>query len=286
MTDGRSGEISVIDVAISCASQTRQGIGPMRFSRRRYGLVLNTLEDKALVIDASNDQLLHEIEVSPEPYQLIFSRAYAYIRGLASPKVSIISLSSLGRGKRPAVHEFDAGQPRHGWCLAAGRRHGAGREDSSVFVVNPVDSTTYFHMEGMNAPMSGALNRGHTSGQHWWWITRSAQSSQGIRLAGDPAWGRVRCGVHLNQPQLTHCFSTTVKANPALSKVRSRPRWIFCGACRAGRRPAGERAFRILRGDGEPWAGIGDVQLRCFLAPHHGCEPGHRGGGAMRCCWS
>lgn len=30
-----------------------------------------------------------------------------------------------------------------------------------MFVVNPVDNTTYFYAEGMNAPMSGYNNRGH-----------------------------------------------------------------------------------------------------------------------------
>lgn len=277
VTDGRSGEISVIDARnhqLRSRIQTRQGIGPMRFSADgRYGLVLNTLEDKALVIDASNDQLLHEIEVSPEPYQLIFSRAYAYIRGLASPKVSIISLSSLGQGKQPAVHEFDAGPaaPKLAGALPLADSMVRVREDSSVFVVNPVDNTTYFHMEGMNAPMSGYLNRGHTS-RAALVVDRSLREVEPGVFASRvtlPAAGEFDVAFMLNQPRLTHCFSTTVKANPALSKVRNQAQVDFLPepAELVAGQPVSVR-FRILRGvDGEPWAGIRDVQLRYFLAP-------------------
>ena len=80
------------------------------------GIVLNTLENQALVIDASTDKLIHRIPVAAEPYQLTFTKGYAYVRGLASPRVSMINLGSLGQGRSPIVQGFDAGPaaPRRG----------------------------------------------------------------------------------------------------------------------------------------------------------------------------
>ena len=101
--------------------------------------------------------------MAAEPYQLTFTKAYAYVRGLASPKVTMINLSSLGEGRSPIVQGFEAGPaaPRQAGDLPLAQGLSVSRDDNSVFVVNPVDNTTYFYAEGMNAPMSGYNNRGH-----------------------------------------------------------------------------------------------------------------------------
>src|SRR5690606_7758609 len=104
-------------------------------------------------------------EVSPEPYQVVFTRAFAYVRGLASSRVTMINLSSLGRGKQPIVQSFEAGPqpPKLAANLPLADSVAPAREDAAVFVVNPVDNSAYFYMEGMNAPSSNYLNRGHAS---------------------------------------------------------------------------------------------------------------------------
>ena len=167
MADGKEGTVRVIDARSHQLRNTvkaEQGLGPMRFSEDgRYGIVLNTLENQALVIDASNDQLIHRLPVAAEPYQLTFTKGYAYVRGLASPKVSMINLASLGAGREPIIQGFEAGPaaPRQAGDLPLAQGLTVARDDNSVFVVNPVDNTTYFYAEGMNAPMSGYNNRGH-----------------------------------------------------------------------------------------------------------------------------
>lgn len=277
VTDGRSGEISVVDARSHQRRnqiQTRQGIGPMRFTADgRYGLILNTPEDQLLVLDAGNDQLVHEIEVSPQPYQLTFSRTYAYVRGLASPRVSMVSLPSLGQGRQPVVHEFEAGPaaPKLAGALPLADSMTRVREDASVFVVNPVDNTTYFYMEGMNAPMSGYLNRGHSS-RAALVVDRSLREvepgvfSSRVTL---PAAGQFDVAFMLNQPELTHCFSATVQLNPELVSLRQQPQVEFLPEAQPV--IAGQTAvvrFRLRRGgDGKPWSGVRDVQLRYFLAP-------------------
>jgi YVTN family beta-propeller protein len=166
VADGKDGTVTVIDAsthAIRRVIKLQQGLGPMGFSADgRFGVVLNTVENRASVIDAATNSAIHDLDVSAEPYQVVFTQAYAYIRGLASPKVTMINLSSLGEGRQPISQGFEAGPqaPRLAGDLPLASSLAVSRDDNAVFVVNPVDNTTYFYAEGMNAPMSGYPNRG------------------------------------------------------------------------------------------------------------------------------
>lgn len=275
VADGRDGGISVIDVAnhrLRSRIQAKQGLGPMSFSRDgRFGIVLNTLENRAVIIDASTDKAIHELEVSAEPYQLTFTKAYAYIRGLASPKVTMINLATLGEGRQPITQGFDAGPaaPRQAGDLPLARSLSVARDENSVFVVNPVDNTTYFYAEGMNAPMSGYLNRGHNA-RAALVIDRSLREvapgvySSTVKL---PAAGKFDVAFLLNQPQIIHCFSTEVQASangprqhiPRVEFLLERPQVVQGNPFVA--------RFRIVEGDGTPRNGIKDLTLRYFLAP-------------------
>ncbi|MBH3429873.1 cytochrome D1 domain-containing protein [Pseudomonas alkylphenolica] len=275
VADGREGSISVIDARsheLRHKIQGQQGLGPMRFSSDgRFGIVLNTLESQALVIDASTDQLIHSLPVAAEPYQLTFTKAYAYVRGLASPKVTMINLSSLGEGHQPIVQGFEAGPaaPRQAGDLPLAQGLTVARDDNSVFVVNPVDNTTYFYAEGMNAPMSGYANRGHNA-RAALVIDRSLREvspgvySSTIKL---PAAGTFDVAFLLNQPQIIHCFSTEVAASPTAKHRQTPqvefmldPKMVLEGSTYTAR-------FRIVEGNGSPRNGIKDLNVRYFLAP-------------------
>lgn len=275
VVDGQEGTVRVIDARSHSLRHTvkaEQGLGPMRFSHDgRYGVVLNTLENQALVIDASTDQLIHRIPVAAEPYQLTFTKAYAYVRGLASPKVSMINLASLGQGRTPIVQGFEAGPaaPRQAGDLPLAQGVSISRDDNSVFVVNPVDNTTYFYAEGMNAPMSGYNNRGHQA-RAALVIDRSLREvapgvyGSTVKL---PAAGTFDVAFLLNQPQIIHCFSTEVAALPQ-SSLRKRAHAEFIGTARPLRQHAPYMAqVRILGEDGKPRQGLEDLTLRYFLAP-------------------
>lgn len=275
VADGREGSISVIDAQshrLRHKVQAEQGLGPMRFSGDgRYGIVLNTVESQALVIDASNDRLIHRIPVAAEPYQLTFTKGYAYVRGLASPKVSMINLGSLGEGREPIVQGFEAGPaaPRQAGDLPLAQGLSVARDDNSVFVVNPVDNTTYFYAEGMNAPMSGYNNRGHQA-RAAIVIDRSLREvSPGVygSTVKLPASGTFDVAFLLNQPQIIHCFSTEVAAAPGAAQRKS-ARVEFLGE---GQPVLQHSVYtvkvRILGTDGQPRAGLRDLSLRYFLAP-------------------
>ena len=275
VADGRDGSILVIDArshTLRNRIQAEQGLGPMRFSNDgRFGIVLNTLENRAVVIDASSDRQVHNLDVSAEPYQVTFTSAYAYIRGLASPKVTMINLSTLGEGRQPILQGFDAGPaaPRQAGDLPLAQGLTTARDENSVFVVNPVDNTTYFYAEGMNAPMSGYANRGH-SARAALVIDRSLREeapgvySSTVKL---PAAGAFDVAFLLNQPQIIHCFSTQVAASPG-APHRQIPRVEFLND-----RPAVQQGnpfvarFRLVEGSGQPRLGVHDLTLRYFLAP-------------------
>ncbi|MBA1203279.1 cytochrome D1 [Pseudomonas capeferrum] len=275
VTDGEEGTVRVIDAQKHTPRHTvtaEQGLGPMRFSGDgRYGIVLNTLENQALVIDASTDRLIHSIPVAAEPYQLTFTKGYAYVRGLASPKVSMINLGSLGEGREPIVQGFEAGPaaPRQAGDLPLAQGLSVARDDNSVFVVNPVDNTTYFYAEGMNAPMSGYNNRG-SHARAAIVIDRSLRElAPGVygSTVKMPAAGTFDVAFLLNQPQIIHCFSTQIVDVPGASKHKS-ARVEFIGADK----PLPQNSLftakvRILDDDGKPRLGLRDISLRYFLAP-------------------
>ncbi|AZL69158.1 cytochrome D1 domain-containing protein [Pseudomonas oryziphila] len=275
VVDGQEGTVRVIDARshhVRHTVQAEPGLGPMRFSTDgRFGVVLNTLENQALVIDVSNDQLIHRIPVAAEPYQLTFTKGYAYVRGLASPKVSMINLASLGQGRTPIVQGFEAGPaaPRQAGDLPLAQGVSVSRDDNSVFVVNPVDNTTYFYAEGMNAPMSGYNNRGHQA-RAAIVIDRSLREvapgvyGSTVKL---PAAGTFDVAFLLNQPQIIHCFSTDVAALPDAG-LRKVVHAEFLGT----EQPLLQHSpfvaqVRILGEDGKPRPGLRDLSLRYFLAP-------------------
>ncbi|MEF9897409.1 MAG: cytochrome D1 domain-containing protein [Pseudomonas sp.] len=283
VADGRDGSISVIDARshqLRHRIEGKQGLGPMRFSSDgRFGIVLNTLESEALVIDASTDQLIHRLPVSAEPYQLNFTKAYAYIRGLASAKVTMINLSSLGEGRQPIIQGFEAGTaaPRQAGDLPLAQGLTTARDENSVFVVNPVDNTTYFYAEGMNAPMSGYANRGH-SARAALVIDRSLREvapgvySSTVKL---PAAGTFDVAFLLNQPQIIHCFSTEVAASSTAPHRQTPQIEFMLDPVAVVQGSPFTARFRIVEGNGTPRNGIKDLSVRYFLAPSSMARDSH-----------
>ncbi|HEF4763137.1 TPA: YncE family protein [Pseudomonas putida] len=277
VADGKDGTVTVVDAAsqsVRRVIKVKQGLGPMGFSADgRFGIVLNTLENQASVIDAATDSLIHELDVSAEPYQVVFTKAYAYVRGLASPKVTMINLSSLGEGRKPISQGFEAGTqpPRLAGDLPLASSLGVSRDENSVFVVNPVDNTTYFYAEGMNAPMSGYPNRGQVA-RAALVIDRSLREvepglySARVKL---PAAGRFDVAFLLNQPNIIHCFSTVVEPNAGVAQQTGVPKVEFMldKSTAALGSPYTVR-FRIVQGKQKALrSGVKDVQVRYFLAP-------------------
>ncbi len=126
----------------------------------RHGIVLNQFENTAIVFDTATNTIVDRIEVVPGPDQVIFTDAFAYIRGIDSAAVSLIQLSTLG---------VQQGSPAE---IIAGKLPASARPDdlniapmivptpegNEVMIANTPDMGMYYYVEGMLAPMGTFTN--------------------------------------------------------------------------------------------------------------------------------
>jgi YVTN family beta-propeller protein len=274
--DGEGGKVTVLagqDFQPVKRIALKPGLGPLRFTPDgRYGFVVNTSENLVHVIDASSNEALHEIPISGQPFQIAFTRAYAYVRSLASERVSMINLLSLGQGKKPMVQSFAAGAapPKAGGELPLADSIAPALGDAAVLVISPADNATYYYMEGMNAPMSsytsyGARARAVTL------IDRSLKEIEPgvygskVRI---PVAGRYDVAFMLESPRIITCFSLEAKENPALASQKHRVVVEFVMPSREVKLGTTIQVrFKVRTEGGEPQAGLKDLRVLSFLVP-------------------
>ena len=280
VSDGKDGRVSVIDaerMEIVARIELKPGLGPMRISPDgRFALVLNPQRDLVHVIDVATNEAVQDVEVAGEPFQLTFTRTFAYVRSMHSERVSMInlaSLASLGRGKQALVQSFVAGSsaPKIGGGAVVADSVASAAGEGTVFVVNPADGSTYYYMEGMNAPSSNYRVHG-SSPRAVTVIDRSLRESEPGVYSGRvriPASGTYDVAFMLQSPQVLHCFSVAAAENPALAKDREPLKLEFVTTQRQYK--VGETAvvrFRIADGaTGQPKPGLAGVSALYFLAP-------------------
>jgi YVTN family beta-propeller protein len=277
VADGQAGTVSVLggdDFEVRRRIELAPGLGPLRFSQDgRFALVVNPAEDKVVVLDPATDKLLHSIEVKGKPFQVTFSRAFAYVRPLASEQVTLINLLSLGEGKEPIVQRFaaGAGAPQLAGDLPLADSIATSTTEAAGFMVNPADNTTYFYMEGMNAPSSnykvyGASARAVTV------VDRSLKEVEPGVYASKvkiPTAGKYDVAFLLETPRLLHCFAAQAKANPL---IKHEVAVLGVEYLRTDRRAAaGEPTpfrFRLVTpSTGLPRSGLKDVRVLFFRLP-------------------
>lgn len=224
VADGEKGEISVVDgktLKEAKSIQAKPGLGPLRFSQDgRWAVALNSSEDVAYVIDSSNNRIIHTIDVGKQPYQVAFSRTFAYVRALGTERVSMINLAEVGKAQDPPVVTFPAGQtaPEKAKELHIADTIIETPGEAAVMVVSPADTTVYYYMEGMNAPMGNFRNYGHMPVAVQV-IDRSVKESEpGVYSATVriPEAGTYDVAFLLDSPKILHCFEMKARPNPTL----------------------------------------------------------------------
>jgi hypothetical protein len=204
---------------------------------------------------------------------LTVSRAFAYVRPLASDQVNLINLASLGKGKEPIVQRFSAGTgaPQLAGDLPLADSIATATTEAAGFIVNPTDNTTYFYMEGMNAPSSnykvyGASARAVTV------VDRALQEVEPGVYATKvkiPVAGKYDVAFLLETPRLLHCFSVQAAANPL---IQHEVATVGVEYLREDRRAlVGEPApfrFRLVNpATGLAHSGLKDVSVLFFRLP-------------------
>jgi YVTN family beta-propeller protein len=277
VADGKDGNVTVISadkLEITKHIELKAGLGPLRVSPDgRYALALNPQEDLVHVIDVATAERVQDVKIGGQPFQLTFTKAYAYVRSMHSERVSMINLSTLGKGKQATVQSFAAGAQApavsSGPAIADSVASAAG--EGTVFVVNPADGTTYYYMEGTNATSSnyrvyGASPRAVTV------VDRSLKEVEPGVYAGRvrmPVAGKYDVAFMLQSPQVLHCFSAEAQENPLIAKNRAPVEIEYKTTQRQFK--VGETAtVQFVLKDpatGKPKAGMSDVSVMTFLAP-------------------
>lgn len=275
VADAKGGRVTVLDPAsgdVLARIPAAPGLGPLRFSPDgRWGFVVNPAEHAVHVIDAADHRLAHTIPAGGEPYQVAFTRAFAYLRLLDSEQVKMVNLSSLGRDDKPTVQGFPAGAraPKLARDLSLADGIAASGADAGVFVVSPGDNGTYFYMEGMNAPMGSFGAYGHPV-RAVTVVDRSLKEIEtGVYAAQVrlPAAGRYAVAIILDTPRVVHCFALDVKPNPALRERRDAlvVEWTNLPGRITADTPL---RLRVLDPDTRaPKRGIRDLELVFYRAP-------------------
>ena len=226
VTDGKSGEITVIEpsrLEVIARMEAKPGLGPIRFTQDgRWGFAVNPSARTAFVVDAAENRIVHTIALEGQPYQVSFTRAFAYLRLLDSEQVKMVNLLSLGAGRKPIVQGFGAGNgiPKAAGDLSAADSIAQAATEAAVFVVNPSDSNTYFYMEGMNAPMGSFGGYGHAA-RAVMVVDRSLKEVEPGVYTGKvriPVAGSYDVAFLLDNPRILHCFSANALENPLLHR--------------------------------------------------------------------
>ncbi len=277
VADAQTGVVSVIDATQRTPTsriEAMRGLGPLRFDASgRWAFVVNPEQDLVHVIDASANRIAHDIAVGTRPYQIGFSRSFAYVRSLGTERVSMINLQELEKGRKPPVVTFPAGDKAPEKApelnLADGLVEAPG--EAAVLVASPADATVYYYMEGMNAPMGAFRNYGHRPLAVGVVDRALREEEPGVYVADVPlpSAGTYEIALIMDAPQILHCFRLVARPNPAIEPDR-KP--LAVEYLVEGREvPAGKPfTLRFQLTDpttGRLKSGLGDVRVLFYRAP-------------------
>ena len=220
--DGRDGTISVIDgdkLNIRTRIASKPGRGPMRFSQDgRWGAVVNPSENEVMIIDASKDEIAHSVKVGSVPYQVSFTRSFAYVRSLGTAQVGLIPVSELDEKELPPVTYIPAAQNPPGAAAKISIADSVvpSVKEAAAYIVNQAEGTVHYYMEGMGAPMGAFRNYGHQA-RAIETVDRSLQEVSPGVYTGQvkiPVEGSYDIAFMMDTPRFLHCFGAEVQPNP------------------------------------------------------------------------
>ncbi|HEV2827555.1 MAG TPA: cytochrome D1 domain-containing protein [Pyrinomonadaceae bacterium] len=252
------------------------GLSALRFlPGGRYGFVLNRQLNRVHIFDSSTNRLLHNVEVGPDPDQIIFTRDVAYVRARGNEFVSLINLSSIGRPEiEISVNRFPAGQkaPQASPSTSMADAMIVTPDSGAVLVANPADQMIYYYMEGMAAPMGTFQNYRRDPRALLVWSRSLQETSPGtytttVKLGKQ---GNYDVPLLLDSPRIVHCFNFTVSVNPAYGSQRAVPIKIE-PLIQERSAYAGERyqlRFKVIDTQThQPRSDLKDLGVLTFLAP-------------------
>jgi YVTN family beta-propeller protein len=276
-----AGSIAVIDrksLSVIKTIQADPGLAEIAVAPGgRYVFVLNRQKDLVQIIDSSVNEIVQSGSVGKAPFQISFTRDFAYIDHLDSTDVFMVPLDQIGRKGVPlAVVTFPGGQQSLGGTginsPAARVVQAAG--ENAVLVANAPDKQVYYYKEGMAAPMGSFSNYGRQPmGAQVVDRSLRERASPGVyqTVAKLPKPGLYDVVFFLDSPRFVNCFQFTVDPNPALEAERNAGRVTVTALAPQTPPMLGEELtfkFRIVdQATKQPVNGLTDVVIVSFLAP-------------------
>ncbi len=278
--DAAAGAIRVIDPETGdqrARIDLDPGLGPLEFAEGgRWGFVVNPGADEVHIIDASDNSRAHTVGVEGRPYQVGFSRSFAYVRAIGTSKVAMIDLSELEGNDLPPVHGFDTGNQAPGQAkrLSIASTLAASPVDAGMIALNPGDDRLYFYMEGANWPKGSFRSYGHSPRAVTIVDRALREADPGVYQseAKIPKAGTYNIAFVLEAPPVLHCFTMEADVNPLLAEAEREPVLRLAGDDRnvVTGEPQQLR-LRLWDPNTEQYVeGLEDLQVRYFRAPGFG----------------
>lgn len=189
----------------------------------RWALAVNQLDSTVAVIDSATGRTTTVLDVVKEPDQIVFTRRYAYVRGLQSEKFSLINLQEL-KDHSAAPVNIQAGTLAPAALpgeIGPGRMIVPTPDGDSVLIANAPDSTIYHYDEGMMAP-TGSFSNYRRVPRAVLILDRSLEEvapGEFIAPVHMTAGGRFDVPVLIDQPRITHCFTVNIEGPGGHSKA-------------------------------------------------------------------
>jgi YVTN family beta-propeller protein len=276
-----AGSIAVIDTKSLSVIKTIQadpGLAEIAVAPSgQYVFVLNRKKDLVQIIDSSVNEIVQSGLVGKAPFQISFTKDFAYINHLDSTDVYMVPLDQVGRKGVPlAVVTFPGGQQSLG---GTGMDSPAARVvqasgENAVLVANAPDKQVYYYKEGMAAPMGSFSNYGRQPlGARVVDRSLRERASPGVyqTIAKLPKPGLYDVVFFLDSPRLVDCFEFAVDPNPALEAERNAGKVAVTALTPQTPPKLGEELtfkFRIVdQATKQPVNGLTDVVIVSFLAP-------------------
>lgn len=258
----------------------------------RWGFLLNRKTDEVHVLDARVDSVRHALISDEKPSEVAFTKNFAYVRFLGSPRIMMVSLRSLSpgtsgsafardyRGEKGGRVEtrggasaamFPAGETapsRYGEPTLASAITPAPHKNDGIYVANPPDESVFFYhyMEGMPTPAGNlkipfSPTATLTVGRR----LKESESTPGLYTASAeaPESGDYSFNLLIDAPRLVECFPFRIEEamdedeeeRVASGDVEFRLQPVSGRRLRAGRQ---ERVrFRVVEErSGEPRSGL------------------------------
>lgn len=273
------GTISAIDPArqrVVATIPTEPGVVALKFAPGgRFGFLVNQVTNKVSILDASTNKIVGSTSVIAGPDQVVFTKRYAYIRGIGSEKFSLIELTDFSK-KGPVPVDIQGGQKAANTMpeeIGVANMIAPTPEGNAVMIANNPDRMIYYYVEGMMAPM-GTLSNYKRRPRALLLLDRSLSEvapgtySSQIKLRSS---GKFDVPLLIEQPRLLNCFQLEVGASPDGEEQRAGTSIAVEALFKQQQIKAAEAVtlrFRITDATTKkPVTGLNDVRVLIFEPP-------------------